>query len=218
MGWRPARLKLQGEVIDDLLRHIPAPTATPVAVFLLGLPASGKTSVLKRIGRGYLADHDGGQAVTRDADEVRVRMPEYEDGYGSQVLQQEVADVTYGNATHALPRESHLLIDVVGDPQWLPREVEHFSRLGRTIVVLCSDIPIAVAEQRAKERALTDGRYVPIAYLRSCVGRPQAALQNALATSLVDHWAIIDTKRSVPSVIDGDGHFGPVGEPPRYWP
>ena len=216
-SWRPARRELHGDLVDDLIGSAPDPTAAPLALFLLGLPASGKSSVLKRIARGYLTERDGGRAITRDADEVRVRFPEYRDGRGSQILQQEVVDVTYGSVTNALPRNTHLLIDMVGDPRWLPREVEHFSRLGLTIVVLCSEISIEVAELRAKRRALTDGRYVSLAYLRSCADRPRLALQSALATSQVQHWAIIDTEARVPSVIDGDGHFGPAGGPPRYW-
>jgi predicted kinase len=214
--WRLLRAGTQAQLLSALFPSAEGHIAAPVVVYLMGLPGSGKTSVLRPLALDYLALHERGVVCVRDADEVRVRLPEYAAGLGSHVVQTEASDVTYVQAEHLLSPATHLVIDVVGDPGWVPDEMQHFRDQGFTIVALCAEAPLAIAEERAKRRALSTGRHVSPAYVRSAVGRPRATLDAALAVAaLVSHWALVDTadfsRRAI--VIDGDGRFGVTGRP-----
>jgi predicted kinase len=216
-SWRAARGELHDSLLGELFGGPSPAVAAPMAVFLLGLPGSGKSTVLRPIAEGLLAQRGGGRTLTRDADEIRVRLPEYVGGRGSEILQDEVVDMTYREATSALPSDCHLVIDLIGDPEWLPTEVRYFAERGRAIAVLCSEVQTEIAERRAKERAVDGGRYVSIDYLRSCAGRPRKALESARGTGEVDLWAVIDTEGSEPRVVEGSESFGTPGSIPRYW-
>lgn len=216
-AWVDLRIPVQQAVLDALFPPMPRRVDDPMAVFLLGMPGSGKSTTLRPLALRLLGGSDG--VITRDADEFRVRLPEYAGGLGSHVLQTEVVDLTYVRSATYLGGATHLIVDLVGDPVWLPHEMEHFATLGYRIVVLCADVPAELAEERAKRRAITDGRHVSLSYLRSTAGRPRRALDAALGIEgLVGDWAVIDTSGPQPIVSEGNGRFGRSGEQPTVMP
>lgn len=219
--WTPPRPDVHDRLLKALFPPTDETTSDPLAIYLMGLPGSGKSSVLKPLALSCIAEHERGAVVVRDADDVRVRLPEYADGLGSHVVQLEVSDITYVQAESRLSDTTHLIIDVVGDPAWVPDEMEQLRARGYTIVALCAEVPIAIAEERAKLRALSEGRHVPIGYLRGVAGRPREALDAALAISgLVTDWAVIDTDHPSAQaiVLDGSGRFGAPGRPAQVTP
>ena len=184
--------------------------------FVLGLPGSGKTAVLRRLA----ALHAGGglsrpAPTASDADEVRVKLPEYAGGIGSGVVQIETVIVTYGELHLAgdgrqdrvLARAGAAVVDVIGDPTHLPRTVKLLSAAGRRCYVLLADCPVPVCQARAKRRAVESGRLVPLTLIEDKDGVPRAALDAALATKLVAGWAVVDTAGPEPRLQDGDGVF-----------
>ncbi|HWT94273.1 MAG TPA: zeta toxin family protein [Solirubrobacteraceae bacterium] len=220
-GWTPERIGTQAVALEGAVPPpTTPPTNRPIAAFLLGLPGSGKSSVLKRIVENVLSSRGDGAYQTRDADDIRVRLPEYSGGLGSHVVQEEVVDVTYESAPALLTLTHHVIIDVVGDPVWLPREIEFFASHGYEIVVLCTELPVDVAIRRAKLRALESGRHVSVAYLESCAGRPRVALAAARRGRIpLLLWAVVDTSAPdrLPRIIEGDPSLGAPGDVVAHW-
>ncbi|MGH9156311.1 MAG: zeta toxin family protein [Acidimicrobiales bacterium] len=220
--WAPQREPLHVDALTAVL-DVPGPeTSQPTAVFLLGIPGSGKSSVLARIALRFLSNIDATTPRVRDADSFRVRLPEYVGGLGSEVVQTETSDLTYSQTGPYITPSRHLLIDEVGHPDWLEAEVRHFAGRGFDIVILCAEVDIERAVERAKVRATTTGRYVPIAYVRSCAGRPRSALENVLTASApISAWGLVDTNTATdvgaPALIAGSDVFGAPGSAVAWW-
>lgn len=194
-NWASSRTALQDERLRSIYGIFVPAVDRPFVVYLLGLPGSGKTSVLRPLAREFLQHEVGGGDYVRDADDT------------------ESAYVTYVRADRLLPRDRHLLVDLVGDPRWLSSEMERFASRGYRLIALCTEVPLEVAVGRVKQRALADGRHVDIDYLRTCDGRSRRALEQALDDHVpIEHWAIIDTSGEDPIVLDGDGRFGQTGK------
>ena len=90
--------------------------AEPVAYFTLGPMGSGKTSVLRPLVDRHRthAGRVGPMAVVA-ADEVREQLPEFKDGLGSLVVQQECLDVTYARLFRlAVERHADIVFDTIG--------------------------------------------------------------------------------------------------------
>ena len=215
-GWRDVRKPEHERVLSELFPAVVEMVTRPMIVYLMGLPGSGKSTVLRPLAERFLARRERGPVIVRDADAVRVRLPEFEHGLGSHVVQIETSDITYEQATTRLPSRTHLLVDIVGDPAWVPDEMAEFRAKGYAVAALVAEVPLELAVRRAKWRALGSGRHVPIAYLRGVADQPRKALDATLGVSgLLDHWAIVDTSGPPPGlVVAGDGAFGAPGAPP----
>lgn len=185
--------------------------------FVLGLPASGKTKVLRRLAALHAAGgvHSSRILPASDADDVRVGLPEYADGLGSGVVQFETVVLTYGELhlsgdgrqDRVLARRGAAIVDVIGDPTHLPRTVRLLAAAGRTCYILLTDCPVEVCQDRAKRRAVESGRLVPLWLIEDKAGVPRRALDAALATKLVAGWAVVDTSDASPRLLEGDGVF-----------
>ena len=212
-GWDPVR-RAEHERVLTILAPSPSPrTGVAGAVYvLLGLPGSGKTSALRPAVRA----HAGLPPLMSDADDVRVVLPEYAGGLGSAVLQEETAVVVYGEAGYppggglqdrVLSGGGVALLDVVGDPRYLPAAVRAVRSAGRRVYLLLTQCPVEACVERVMRRAVTDGRFVPPAFVRSKMGVPRAALEAALSAVPVDGWAVVDTSGPEPVPVEGDGSF-----------
>lgn len=210
--WAPERKREHRNVLGGLLR----PAVGPGAVYvLLGLPGSGKTSVL----RPAVLAHSGVPPLVSDADEVRVALPEFRRGLGSAILQEETAALVYGATGYppggglqdrVLAAGGVALLDVVGDPRYLPATVAACRSWGSRVFLLLAECPTEACVERAMRRAVIDGRYVPLDYIRAKEGVPRQALDVALAEGPVDGWAVVDTSGAPARLLDGDGAFSAV--------
>lgn len=220
--WSLRRALLHAMLLADLQTKV-TPGPPIAAVLTLGLPASGKSSMLRRIARAWAGSPE---AAVLDADALRVRLPEYGDGRGSGVVQDETADVTYGPYYERLldgPATEHpfLVVDTVGDPVHLPATARRLRTAGWPVAALLTQLPIDEALARARARAVDDGRIVDEGYLRDRHGVPALGLRSLLDAGLLDAgWAVIDTSvppGEPPRVLEGDGRFGINGETTPFW-
>jgi predicted ABC-type ATPase len=196
-----------------------------MAFITLGLPGSGKTGVLRQEAWNYyrstisardrkrdIEGYPAGAAVL-DADEVRGRLPEFQGGIGSGVVQLETASLTYGPIKDRLFKSAHsaVVYDTVGDPNYIVKEVALLAEQGFAVSVLLAKLPTELAVERAVARFLETGRFVPPEYIRGREGVPESALEAVRASSIpLEGWGIWDTTCRPADHVDGAGIFAPV--------
>lgn len=216
-AWSPERVPEQLRILDLLDAGDTAEDAGDDGqegniYFVLGLPGSGKSRVLRRVAAAHAART---KLPASDADDVRAEFAEYGGGLGSGVVQVETAVVTYGEKhldgggrqDRVLGKGGYAIVDVVGDQRYLPGTIEILARAGRKCYVLLAECPVEECKRRAMQRALETGRVVPMAVIDAKVGQPSQALRAALESHLVTGWAIVDTSGDDPVLFDGDGTF-----------
>ncbi|OLT34710.1 hypothetical protein BJF84_16795 [Rhodococcus sp. CUA-806] len=226
--WRSCRRPVHDQLLGDrrsgrgLLGKKPL---KPMAFITLGLPGSGKTGVLRQEAWNYyrstisardrkrdIEGYPAGAAVL-DADEVRGRLPEFQGGIGSGVVQLETASLTYGPIKDRLFKSAHsaVVYDTVGDPNYIVKEVALLAEQGFAVSVLLAKLPTELAVERAVARFLETGRFVPPEYIRGREGVPESALEAVRASSIpLEGWGIWDTTCRPADHVDGAGIFAPV--------
>ncbi|NQD90927.1 hypothetical protein HP499_24385 [Paenarthrobacter sp. CM16] len=213
--WHEERLDLQNTLLRERLGQVSNPEGRKGAVYvLIGLPGSGKSSSL----RPLVLEHAGLDLSTikiSDADELRSDFPEYAEGRGSGVVQDECAELMYDRAVTSEAGEPGLqgailaagqttIVDVIGHPEYLPQMVKRLRREGRRVYVLQASCAVEVCIERAKKRALETGRLVPLSMIEAKRGIPEQALEAAKATGKLNGWAVWDTNSS-PALLDSHG-------------
>ena len=240
-GWDGGRCRLHRELLESVVpRSQPANTVVaPALCFLtLGLPGSGKSRVLRRVLTAYLSAQGWGENIcVCDADELRVRFPEYSDGPGSVIVQKELVRLAYDDETDPLaddcpclqermitapPEGAVLVIDTVGSDEHCPPIVTHLVARGVQVHVLVTSLPVEEAVRRAKQRALETGRIVMPEVIAAAAGRPEAALRACIDTGALAGYALLDTSGppDTPSPVlttDERATYGRVAEPVAYW-
>lgn len=212
-GWA-VRARLHDRLVAGQLGSGPPPPR-PEAFFTIGCMGSGKTTVLRPLVDAYRAVVLGRAMGTLGrvaADEVRMALPEYADGLGSEVVAAEAFFLTYSKVFPAA-RASGLdvVFDTIGRKVPPAGEVSFRSSLddlraaGYTVHVLLVETPFDQCVSRARRRALTeDGRLVPLAAQQDVYDQPAQCLASLLADNVVDEWARIDGSGSAaaPPMID----------------
>ncbi|POH75363.1 hypothetical protein CVS27_01820 [Arthrobacter glacialis] len=178
---------------------------------LLGLPGSGKSSTLRPMVDGH-AKGVSGPPLISDADEIRVKLPEYSSGLGSAVVQPETAELAYepmnglfgghdGMQGLVLSDGRVAIVDVIGDASYIPDTVKRVAGQGRRVYVMLASCPLEECVRRVKTRAVETGRYVDLGFVRSKDGAPERALRAAIDTGVLAGWAIVDTSGASPRVV-----------------
>lgn len=227
--WTPERSVLQSDIVDRLLRESSdsgsARAQLPVAVILMGLPGSGKSSILRPLARELCARVGSVSERVIDADAARELLPEYEGGIGSEVVQVETAFIAYSRLVEATyAARGHVILDTVGEPERTLREAEYLTDAGWTVALLCAHVDVETAVRRVIHRALTNGRFVPPEYVRHVGDRPIRAFQALRDSGLpLLGAALLATDGPVgsrPKVMDTDKPFlfGSPGSPTLIWP
>lgn len=231
--WLPERLDQHRKLIERLMPRLDhgdqddreLMAGSPQAVILVGLPGSGKSSQLQPIARELIRRTSEHPHDVVDADQVRGAFPEYADGLGSEVLQVETAYVAHDRLLEeAHRRRANIVLDTVGHPDRTVAELRYLIKAGWSVWCLGASVDLAIALARARRRALLDGRYVPLDYIRAVGDRPIRAFDAVRSCGLPFTGAcLLDTSGpygSIPVVLRSSHPelFGQAGEPVAVWP
>lgn len=135
------------------------PTRAAHALFLMGLPGAGKTTVKRqRVHRSY---------VDIEPDQFKSRHPRYSKDMG-EVTDDEVHRWSVRRAADAFedalasPRKPSLVFDSSGsNAVWLGRRIESARLAGYTTELLWVDVPVEIALLRNRDRAAVGSRWCP---------------------------------------------------------
>ncbi len=170
----------------DYLRRVeltPPPQGTdPVALFLVGGPLSGKSTVLAYLrskGDALIPEN----AVYVDPYAVRGMLPEWNELVAARepsaaaILFAETCHVAASIVARAVEQGLNLILDGIGDgpPGVFVEQLERFHKIGYGVRILLVDAPIDEALERNQDRARREGRLIPPELLRElhveCVRR-----------------------------------------------
>jgi Zeta toxin len=186
-------------------------TEQPAAYFTIGCPGVGKTSVLRRIVNQHRSALAGGAEPRRcsiiDADRVRQLMPEYHDGLGAFVVEEECYALTYGDMfDRAAARRADIIYDTIGRLPSIKENLEFLAADGYDIHVLHATSDLDLCAERTEQRALkVDGRLINPAMLERAANDAAETIGALLAEGFtLAGWARIDTgDMTVPTLIEG---------------
>lgn len=210
--WRPARTAVHGQIVASML-GTGAPGSAPVAYFTIGPMGAGKTTRLRPIVQADRARRDlVDESLSRvSADEIRERLPEYADGLGSLVVQDEAFRVAYDTLfPAACEARLDLVYDtigrVAGSVASFDRQLRELKTAGFAIHVVLAQCALDICRNRAERRALSNGRLVDSAVQDATHDQPAQVLKLLQTEAgLLDGWAVFDTSGAgdPPPMIDG---------------
>lgn len=208
-AWHQDREPLHAAIVDSLVAG-EAPLETPAVYFTIGQMGSGKTSILGPVvdaARFTRHERDRASLSCVAADAVREAIPEYANGLGSLVVQQEAFSVTYERVYPAArDARNDIVYDTIGKLESIEPNVRDLKEAGFAVHVLLASAPLELCMSRVEKRALTqNGRWVSLEAQLADEGRAAAALTTLRDAGLLDGWAVFDTVNFVtcPPIIDG---------------
>lgn len=214
---RTERAALHAQLAEWSRLGTPAPHTLPIAHVTIGCPGAGKTTLLGPLAHTHRGMIGGSttDVVVVDADGVRRALPEYADGLGSQVVQEECCHISY-DLVYEQARQAgiDLVFDTMGRRGTTEVVIEQLLAAGYSVHILLAEAPLAMCQERAKLRALHDGRLVPpsLQELMHREGRLtyQAMTDGHLALA---GWAVVDTRMETGSLglLESGGAWADVG-------
>ena len=159
----------------------------PIAVFMLGKPGAGKSAMM-----GSLRDKLP-PMVNINADDVMDKLPGYK-GTLAQAYHEWGCDVARHYLTpEALTGHYNVNFDMTDNVSRLERTAQECKLMGYRIVVLHADVDTATSVERAYNRFVVKGRYVPLDVVKSYGERPKQAYDHIKASGIADEWREYDT-------------------------
>jgi predicted ABC-type ATPase len=160
------RADMHAEIVDDFLslaKSVP-PEQKPVALFMMGITASGKSTIRN----GLKNDFGEYGAVESDPDAVKETIPEYQEGVAASakdsafVSHDESSEVAGEIGDRALKERKHVIFDGTGKNLKTMREkIEKAQKQGYQLQLMMPHVSPDESKRRADGRAEKAGRYVP---------------------------------------------------------
>lgn len=124
--------------------------------FIIGLPASGKSSIAFKIAENY-------KAILIDSDIVKRKFPEFDQVNGASLLHKESKIVTQKIRNISLAFNLNIVEPIIGhDTEDFFSLIESFKSEGYEVNVLLVELDRKKAAQRATLRFIENSRYVPL--------------------------------------------------------
>ena len=161
----PERKALHDKIVDSFFEDVtPVPVGkTPVAIMMMGGPASGKSSMVRASG----AAEDNFMVV--DVDAIKEQIPEYQRAVSNRaknaaaMVHDESSDwIGKRVRDRAIEERYNVVIDGTG--KTLTSYVTNMAKLkeqGYRVTLMLADSTAEIGQERQKPRARRTGRYVP---------------------------------------------------------
>jgi predicted ABC-type ATPase len=201
-GLKPERQKLHTKIEDSFLSKVKPvpPNEKPVAILMMGGPASGKSSMVRALGT------DESTFVAADADAVKEQIPEYRKAVSARarnaaaMVHEESSDIVKKVRAKAIDQNKNLIVDGTGaKADSYISTIKKLKEKGYHTNLMLADMDPDVALPRAKARAEKTGRYVPDSFITDAYPKiPGNFMQVA---KLVDEFAVYDTRGKPPKLV-----------------
>lgn len=227
--WTAAREKQHQAVIDHFLNQ-PGVKADAKLLVLGGLPGSGKTTTINSAAGQAALGIDLSEYVTVNADEVKAQMvasgmvPDYpglSPDEAATLYHAESFEIANSLMRQAGAKGLNFAYDTSlktsGQVSFATSAAARSKRRYESQFVFV-DVPLAVAKQRARDRYLAGGRYMPLALIdgmrassRSRSSGPSEQFDHVKGSA--DSWVVFDNAAATPVVL-GQGGKRPRTAPP----
>lgn len=226
--YTPERSALHVQVLQDYIRDIPPASGQPVAIFMGGMTASGKTTTVER-------GLNKANKVYINADDLKAALPEYT-GKNASYLHEESSDLADRAFLTAVLRRQSVILDStmksLGGVDYTEAEadggfaakIRKLKEAGYRVEVRFVDVPIEQSVERALHRYVNKelkdgkGRYVPLDHIRANANlgshftlkdrkkwktKPRATFEKA--KHKYDAYVIYDNSGSSPHILASEG-------------
>jgi predicted ABC-type ATPase len=200
----PSRRKLHADIINTFKDEVVCITeGKPIAIFMGGSPASGKSSFLRKYSPYLLKE----EILKVDADEIRAMLPEYE-GYNAAQTHLETKDIVntlLSDRNIGIPCDFDLIYDGTMNSvkSYIPLMDILRKRGYKIFIVYMDNVPKDVVIKRALERYRKTGRFVPLEVIEDFYAKGKTAF-NELKKD-VDGFMVIDASNQDYKIIEQGG-------------
>lgn len=192
--YTPERQALHEAIVAKHLEGT-TPVEHPVATFLGGGMASGKSTILEQEKIG------GENTVQIDADKIREDLPEYRetkmsDPMAATFVHEEASDITKLLMRRAADTKRNMLIDGGGDSsvEKLAQKANALRSAGHEVHGTYVSLPTDIAMQNMLRRAAITNRYVPETVLRTMHRQVSRVFPAAVQAGVFDTVQLFDTE------------------------
>jgi predicted ABC-type ATPase len=200
----PSRRKLHADIINKFKEEVVCITeGQPIAIFMGGSPASGKSSFLRKYSPYLLKE----EILKVDADEIRAMLPEY-DGYNAAQTHLETKDIVntlLSNKNIGIPCDFDLIYDGTMNSvkSYIPLMDILRKRGYKIFIVYMDKVPKDVIIKRALERYKKSGRFVPLEVIEDFFEKGKTAFNDLKKE--VDGYMVIDGSNQDYEIIEQGG-------------
>ena len=200
----PSRKKLHAEIINTFKKDVVCITEDqPIAIFMGGSPASGKSSFLRKYSPYLLKE----EILKVDADEIRAMLPEYQ-GYNAAQTHSETKDIVstlLSNKNIGIPCDFDLIYDGTMNSvkSYIPLMDILRKRGYKIFIVYMDKVPKDVIIKRALERYQKSGRFVPLEVIEDFFEKGRTAFDDLKKD--VDGYMVIDGSNQDYEIIERGG-------------
>jgi predicted ABC-type ATPase len=202
--YTPSRKKLHAEIINKFKKEVVCiNNDKPIAIFMGGSPASGKSSFLRKYSPFLLKE----EILKVDADEIRAMLPEYEGWNAAQthLETRDIVNILLSNKNIGIPCDFDIIYDGTMNSvkSYIPLMDILRKRGYKIFIVYMDNVPKDVIIKRALERYKTSGRFVPLEVIEDFFSKGKTAF-NELKKD-VDGYMLIDGSSRDYNVIEEGG-------------
>lgn len=165
--YTPERKRLHKSIVDEFVGQgkVVPKNRKPVALFMLGITASGKSSVRKKVKNDPFEEFG---TVEVDPDAVKWKLPEYRQALdasardAAKMAHKESSDVASEIGRRAVQERRNVIFDGTGrNLEKMKRQIAEAKKAGYDVRAIMPHVPVDEALRRADARAEQTGRWVP---------------------------------------------------------